>query len=93
MKTQLENRYGESLYFLNSVGKSDIVAFKNQASSILSDKFYENRQEHMQDEAKRVITAATKLIKNEIRSIVDSKKEVYPSKREIANCECLETTL
>lgn len=82
MKTKLIDYYGDTIFFTDQPGRPNTVCFKDMASEILSDKWCNGRKESMQEEKARVITAAAKLIKNELRC-TQFDTEYYPSLEDI----------
>jgi hypothetical protein len=89
MRQKLMEHYGDHI-FLSSVGGSrkDVVCFKNMASYIVSDKWYKDRNEDSNKESERVMIAAAKLVREEIRS-KNYNKDVYPGINEIQSSkEC-----
>ena len=67
LKIKLEKKYGEYLYFIQKPGKVDLLCFTDMASYIIDDKWYTDKKSSMQDETERIIAAAEKLIKSDIR--------------------------
>ena len=50
MKQKLEAHYGETIFFTNLPGRSSTVCFKDTASEIINDKWYEDRKENLYEE-------------------------------------------
>ena len=82
MKTKLKKKYGDHIFFSEVNGKPNVICFKDMASYIINEKWYENKKENVNDEKERIITTATKLILNDLRqSKYDTSK--YPSVNDI----------
>jgi hypothetical protein len=56
------------------------------ASYIINAKWYDDRQEILQEESKRLVTAAAKLIVDEIRQ-TKYDKDNYPLTKDISDLE------
>lgn len=84
-KSKLKDHYKESIFFSEQTGKSDIVCFNDTASSVISDNWYKERKQNVEEEKRRIIEAAANLIRCEVRSTRYSTDK-YPSKSEIENC-------
>ena len=84
LKQKLEEHYKEFIFFAEVEGRSNVVCFRNMAKYIINDKWYSEKKEDIDDEAKRIVTAAAKIIKAEIRERkYDSNS--YPTTDDIAN--------
>ena len=82
LKQKLIERFGNNLTISSVMGKGNIVIFTSQASSIINDKWYQNRHENIEDEALRVVeTAANLIIANIRRTHLDT--EHYPNPQDI----------
>ena len=68
MKAKLVEKYGERMYFSEIYGKSDVVCFKDTAAILLNDAWYNERNENSENEAKRVLDLAAKILLGQIRS-------------------------
>jgi len=77
LKDELEKRYGSHIEFNEKKGKMNVVCFKDMASTIINQKFYTDRGVTTEDEHLRIVTAAAKLIRSEIRDMPASTTE-YP---------------
>ena len=62
LKKKLKDRYSDHLYFAEINGRKNVLCFKNMANYIINEKWYEKRQINVDDEAKRIVITATKLI-------------------------------
>ena len=82
LKQKLELHYGNHIYFAELDGKQNIVCFRNMANYILHRTWYAERKENVEDEAKRIVKAAAKLIRTQLQSIT-YLKDIYPSDEDI----------
>lgn len=80
LKDMLIARYQDRVNAIQ-VGKNVILTFKEYAEKILSDQWYNSRQQDEQSERIRIITAAAKIIREDIRSQV-FEMNTYPSNSE-----------
>ena len=81
-REKLKARYKEHVYFLNAVGcKGELVCFKGMTDYILRDL-----KEQGSDTKEKVVRAAAKIIKEEIREM-NFTKDHYPSVSEIEENE------
>jgi len=61
-----------------------VICFRNMASYIINDKWHSERKENIEEEAKRIVCAAAKIIRAEIRGKTYDT-QFYPSNEDIAN--------
>ena len=88
-KTLLEKHFNNNIFFISEPGRSNVVCFKDMASSILSDQWYIERKTDVVEEPKRISTAAANIIRNEVRC-TQYKTDCYPSISDmISGTECL----
>ena len=86
LKEKLQEKYGESLFFATIDGGVDVVCFRDAAKYLINDQWYKNRQEDIEEEAKRIVKQAAKIILGQIRSTnVDTSE--YPSNEVIRNVD------
>ena len=87
LKKSLETKYGEEIFFAEIDGKSNIICFKDLAKRIVTDMWYqEEKKDDFDDECRRIISAAAKLIRSAVKSAqFDCSK--YPSEEDIKNVE------
>ena len=78
LKWQLMKHYGEHLTFAEVCGRKDVVCLQNMASYILNDKWHKVRSDDVASESRRIVEAAAKLIRAEIREH-HYTTDVYPS--------------
>ena len=72
------------MYFLEIDGRPNMVCFRTTTSSIINEKWYNDRKTKVEDEAERIVETAAKIILSEIRAI-EHNIEKYPSIEEISN--------
>ena len=70
------------VYFVSDPGISVKVFFTDMVNSILSNAWYKERKDKIQAENLRVISAATRLLLNEMRCTF-FETELYPTDKEI----------
>jgi len=90
LKNKLINRYG--VYFSERKGLKNVVCFGSLASSIISSKWYSERKSTIDEESKRVMITAAKLIKDHLNQQNNSLAE-YPTLAEIADVNRLKARL
>jgi hypothetical protein len=67
LEEKLVEKYNDHIFFAQVCGRNNVVCFKNMASSIISDKWYADRKTNIEEESQRIVVAAAKLIKAQIR--------------------------
>ena len=67
LKKKLKDCYSDHLYFAEINGRKNVLCFKNMANYIINEKWYGKRQINLDDEAKRIVITASKLIREEIK--------------------------
>ena len=77
-------KYENAIFFAEIDGKADIVCFKNVASSIINEEWYANRKSDPLEECSRIITAAAKIIINELH-VKRYDVELCPSNEDISD--------
>ena len=86
LKQKLKEKYGDCLTFSESCGRTDILCFKEFANYVLQEK----KKEEVEETKERIVKAAVKIIKSEIRE-VEKSKEYYPTNLEVQDLKtCLE---
>ena len=85
LQEKLWMKYGDNIDII-SEGYRNIVSFKNMSKMIINDKWYADRKATPEEDKERVIIAAAKLVKAEIRQM-KYNKEYYPSENSIADVE------
>ena len=79
MKIKLREHYGSSIFISKINGKSNVVTFLQNASTILHNFYKESTAQKSEEENKMSISkAAAAFIKNDIRSM-PVNKQCYPS--------------
>ena len=84
IKKKLKDQYSDHLYFGEINGRKNVLYFKNMANYIMNEKRYGKRQINVDDEAKRIVITAAKLIREEIRNIKLSL-DSYPNKDDLTD--------
>ena len=84
LKKKLKDRYSDHLLFAEINGRKNVLCFKNMTIYIINEKWYEKRQINVDDESKRIVITAAKLIREEIRNIKLSL-DSYPNKDNITD--------
>ena len=82
LKTELKEKYKDSLYFTEINGRSDVVCFSNMANYIVNDKWYESRKSDKTKKAERIVITVAKIIMAEIREM-NYDNLVYPTHDDI----------
>ena len=86
LKQKLHEHYEDFIFFADVEGRGTVLCFRNMESYIVQDKWYCEGKEDADEEAERIVIAAAKIIKAEIRDAhYDSKS--YPSNEDIANVD------
>jgi len=89
LKHKLVEKYGSHIEFNSVSGRQTVICFTDLASVIINDKWYSEHRHNAEDDSLRIVTAAAKLIKSQIRQILYTTDE-YPSLRS-SNIEDLES--
>ena len=84
MKKKLEDIYGDHIFFAEVNGRKNIMCFRTLVNFIENNNWYEKREENIENEAKRIVMTAAKLIREEIRNINFNDK-VFPDPEGIKN--------
>ena len=83
-KQKLHEYYEDFIFFAEVEGCGNVLCFKDMASYIINDKWHSERKENIEEEEERIVRAAAKIIRAEIReNIYDAKS--YPTNEDIAN--------
>ena len=86
LRLKLQERYGDHLFFANVGHRRNVICFRNMAANIINDKWYSDRNASVVDESLRVVTAAAKLIRAQIRESQFQCDE-YPVESEFTNVD------
>ena len=74
----MQEKYKKYILFAAVSGRKNVVCFRNMADWIINDQWHDNKWQNGDDEAKRIIETATKIIKNELKEFLQSNP-CYPS--------------
>lgn len=85
MKTELVKHFGDKIIITEICGKQNVVTFRSTASKILFD-FHHRQKNKAMDQANQIVETAAKLIKNDIKGIIQSR-DTYPEYCEIASAD------
>jgi hypothetical protein len=84
IKNLLVEKYEQHIFYGQAPGRMDIVCLRNMASYIVNNHWYTERKKDAGDEGERIVLAAAKLIKCEIREALFST-DSYPTPGDISN--------
>lgn len=83
MSDKLKSHYGDHVYFAYMGGsRKEVVCFKNMVTFVISDKWYQDRQNDRTKESERIMVAAAQLIREEIREREYTKLS-YPNQHDV----------
>ena len=82
MKKMINDHYGDEIIAENK-GKSNVVTFTTTASKILHDFHQQSERDDRLREKMRIIETAAKLIKNDIKSVIQST-DYYPTSKDMS---------
>ena len=68
LKEQLKKKYGNQIFFATVNNKTDVVCFKETATSTVNDTWYKNRSGNSEDDSKRIIYTAAEILLAEMRT-------------------------
>jgi hypothetical protein len=77
LKDELVKRYGDHLVLGQAAGRQNVISFRNMASMVINDKWYNDRENSVEDDSRRVVIAVAKLIRAQV-SEVQFQTSVYP---------------
>ena len=83
----LQKRYGDVLFFANVCGRKNVICFRNMSKCIVNDKWYAERDSDIDNESRRIVQAAAKLVKSEIHESL-FETDHYPSNSHIEDKVC-----
>lgn len=86
LKRKLKEHYGETLFFMERDGLSDVVALRENASKILFSFHHTEKCKSEEAEKERIIQTAARLIKADIKAL-SHDKSTYPSISNISSCD------
>ena len=84
MKSKMQDHFKDKIVITTINGIDNVVTFKQTAQSVINEFYYKPREENYEEERKRIIETAAKLIKDDINSI-DVSSDVYPSSTEVSD--------
>ena len=84
LKQKLHEHYEDFIFFAEVEGRGNVLYFRNMASYIINNKWHSEKKENIEEEAKRIVCAAAKIIRAEIREKTYDTKS-YPTNKDIAN--------
>lgn len=79
IKSKLLQRYGTRIFFAEVNGRRNVVCWRNMASFIINEKWYADRCKNVEDDARRIVIAAAKLIRSQIREVQTYSTDYYPT--------------
>ena len=82
LKQKLEEHYKDDSFFTDEPGRSNVVCFRNTASSIITEAWYKNKKDDINEKTKSVIVIVAQIIRNEARSLKYST-EIYRCRSDI----------
>ena len=74
MKKRLKEYFGNKIIITDINGKPNVIAFYSTASAILQQFYQQQRNEDTEKEKLRLVEAAIKIIKNDIKSLSTSNE-------------------
>ena len=86
VKKTLQDRYKNHLFFAEVNGRKKVVCFRDMASLTINDKWYEAKRDNIEGESERIMLAAAKIIKAQIREMSYSM-DFYPSNDDIRDVD------
>ena len=67
LKKKLKERYGDRIVFAEVQGRKNVICWHDMASFIINEKWYSDRKRNIDDDARRIVKTAAKLIRASIR--------------------------
>ena len=86
LKQKLQEHYKESIFFAEVEGRGNVVCFRNMANFIINEKWYLDKKDDIQAEAERIVVAAAKIIRAEIRE-QEYNSKLYPTNEDIKDID------
>ena len=83
LKQKLIEMYKEHIFFAEKEGRKNVICFRDTANMIINDAWYNDRKTDLRDEARRIVKAAAKILKSEIRD-ASCRTDFYPINDDIA---------
>ncbi len=63
LKQKVQEHYEDFVFFAEVEGRGTVLCFKNTASYIINDKWYSERKQDIEEEARRIVIALLLLLK------------------------------
>lgn len=82
IKQRLKNRFSDQIIFSSRMGGVTYVCFANNLYDILTDAWYNNRKQTIEEEEEKLIDSASELIRRKIRNTICRLNE-YPASDKI----------
>ncbi len=67
LKQKLHEHYKDHIFFAEIEGSSNVLCFRNMANYIVNERWQSEKKEDSGDEMERIVVAAAKIIRAEIR--------------------------
>ena len=84
LKQKLHEHYEDFVFFAEVEGRGTVLCFKNMASYIINDKWYSEKKENIEEDAERIVIAAAKIVRAEIRER-NYDSLLYPTNEDVAD--------
>ncbi|CAH0746943.1 unnamed protein product [Bemisia tabaci] len=84
LKEKLKGFFGSNLVIIDRAGKSPIVCLKSFSDKVINAQWYQDRKTNEDEERKRIVEAASKIVLEDIRAFM-YPTEFYPTSNDIAN--------
>ena len=84
MKDQIKKQFGQKIVITEIDGKPNVVTLWSTASTILHEFYSHPKQDSPDLEKIRILETAAKLIRNDVKSLVQ-QKDLYPDSSELAS--------
>jgi len=86
LELKLYEKYGDHIFLAKVAGKRNVICFRNMASCVINDKWYSDRRGEIADESTRIVVAAAKLVKAQIREL-ERNMDTYPLTSQFDNLD------
>ncbi len=86
MKKRLQEHFGEKIILTEINGKPNVATFRTTARAVLHEYYKQQQQENTTEEKMKLVQAAARLIKEDIKSITMTH-DIYPSCDDIRSQE------
>ena len=84
LKQKLQEHYKEFIYFAEIEGRGNVLCFRNMVKYFVNEKWFSEKTNYVEYEAERIVIAAAKIIKAEIREN-SYDTETYPTNEDIVD--------